>query len=90
MLVKAFGIIDLIAGMFLIFGVAHSSFNSMMLAFGVIVMVKSGMGFFRDFAGWIDIFAGIILLLSLLISVPGIISFIAGLLIAQKGIFSFL
>ena len=86
MLVKILGIIDLIAGAILIFGVGANLPIQILVGFGMILLTKSCLGFLKDFASWIDLSAGIIFLLSIIILIPGIISLILGLLIIQKGI----
>jgi len=48
------------------------------------------MGLLRDFASWIDLASGIILILSIFFHIPLVICIIAGILLIQKGIFSFL
>jgi len=90
MLIKIFGIFDLIAGAILIFGVGANLPIQILLGFGIILLAKSCLGFLKDFASWIDFSAGILFLLSIIIPIPGIISLILGLLIIQKGIFSFI
>ncbi|MBI4116600.1 hypothetical protein HY449_02555 [Candidatus Pacearchaeota archaeon] len=90
MLVKIFGGFDLIIGVMLVF---LSSFNpsaGTLIFFGVISMTKSSFGMLRDFASWIDFLAGIILGLAILVNIPSVIGIILGILVFQKGIFSFL
>ena len=90
MLVKILGVIDLIAGVILIFGGSLNFSSQVFLIFGVVLLVKSSLGLLKDFASWIDFLCGIIFLISVIISVPEIISLVFGLLIIQKGLFSFL
>ena len=90
MLVEALGIIDLIAGLILVFGMGINLPAQMMIIFGIIMLSKSGLGLLKDFASWIDFLAGIIFLLSAIIPIPILISVIIGLLVIQKSIFSFL
>ena len=90
MLVKILGIIDLISGLILIFGESLNISNQVFIIFGVVLLVKSSLGLLKDFASWIDFLCGIIFLISAIISVPEIISLVFGLLIIQKGLFSFL
>ena len=89
MLIKILGGIDLIAGAILIFGGANLPIQ-ILAGFGIVLLAKSCLGFLKDFASWVDLSAGIIFLLSIIILIPGIISLIFGLLIIQKGIFSFI
>ena len=90
MLVKALGVIDLIAGLILTFVTSINFPSHFLIVFGIILLVKSSLGFLKDFASWVDFLAGIIFLASIIISVPIVISLIFGLLLLQKGIFSFL
>jgi len=89
MLIKVLGLIDLIVGGILIFGMEIIP-NSILIIFGIILLAKSSLGLLKDFASWIDFLGGTILLLSTIISIPFIFSAIIGLLIIQKGMFSFL
>ena len=90
MLVKALGTIDVIAGLILIFGTGINFPIQILVIFGIVLLAKSSLGLFKDFASWVDFLAGLTFLLSAIISVPVIISVIIGLLILQKGVFSFL
>jgi len=90
MLVKSLGVIDILAGLILIFGAEVNLPYYAFLIFGIILLAKSFLGLPKDFASWIDFSCGIILLLSIIITIPIVISIIFGLLIIQKGIFSFL
>ena len=90
MLVKILGAIDVIAGLILIFGPGINFPSSIVIIFGIVLLAKSSLGLLKDFASWIDFLAGLTFLLSVIISVPVIISVIIGLLILQKGVFSFL
>lgn len=88
MLVKILGIIDILAGAILIFGGEVP--QTMLLIFGIIVIAKSFLGLPKDFASWIDLSCGIMLILFIFFSLPIWLGLIFGLLIFQKGIFSFL
>ena len=90
MLVKALGIIDVFAGLILIFGMGINFSSQMLIIFGIVLLAKSSLGLFKDFASWVDSLAGLTFILSAMISVPVIVSIIIGLLILQKGVFSFL
>jgi len=90
MLIKILGGVDVILGIFLIFLSSFRSSKSLLLVFGMVMIAKSFLGFLKDFASWIDVSAGLIFLLSTIISISQIISIIVGLLVLQKGIFSFL
>ncbi len=90
MLVKILGGIDVIIGVVLIFLSSLSLSKNLLIVFGMIMVAKSLLGFFKDFASWVDVCAGGIFLLTIIISIPQIISIIVGILVLQKGIFSFL
>ncbi|MBU3907380.1 MAG: hypothetical protein KKA64_03980 [Nanoarchaeota archaeon] len=91
MLLKALGTIDLLSGLILILlGAGVNIPNNFLITGGAILFVKSGLGFWQDIGSLIDVVGGLVLLLSAWITFPGMISIIAGLIIAQKGIFSFL
>ena len=90
MLVKVLGIIDVLAGGILIFGAGVNLPYYAFLILGIILLAKFFLGLPKDFASWIDFSCGVILLLSAVITIPQIISIIFGLLVIQKGIFSFL
>jgi hypothetical protein len=53
-------------------------------------ILKSLMGFFRDFASWTDFFVGLFFFFSILISLPAILLSIGAILLIQKAIVSFL
>jgi hypothetical protein len=88
MLVKIFGIIDLILGIILIFGIIEYLPNSALAIFGFILLVKSSLGMLKDFASWVDFIGGLVFLVSIIISVHSIVPLIIGLCILQKGVFS--
>jgi len=90
MLVKVLGIIDVIAGLILIFEKNLNLPIYILTVFGIILIIKSFLGLPKDFASWIDLSGGLIFLLLTIITVPLLISIIIGLLIIQKGVFSFL
>ena len=56
---------------------------------GFILLAKSSLGMLKDFASWVDFLAGIILLSSIIFQPPLFILIIIGILIIQKGAFSF-
>jgi hypothetical protein len=89
MLVKVLGGIDSIAGLILLFGTRFIN-DSVLIFFGVILLIKAGVGLFKNFASWIDLFSGIIFILFIFFQIPLGICIIAGILMIQKGIFSFL
>lgn len=89
MLVKVLGALDLIGGLFLLLGTEISSLFILLLILGVVFLIKAGIGLLKDFASWIDLFGGAIFILLMFFHVPLIICIISGLLLIQKGIFSF-
>ncbi|MEK6819973.1 MAG: hypothetical protein AABY03_02130 [Nanoarchaeota archaeon] len=89
MLVKMFGFADLLIGMTLVF---LSSFNppiNILISFSIIAFTKSTFGMLQDFGSWIDFSAGIVLGIAILTSIPLFISVVIGILVFQKGVFSF-
>ena len=89
MLVKILGGIDFICGIILIFGIKYMPVY-ILVPLGIILIIKSGLGLLKDFTSWIDFLSGVCFILSIFFSVPTIICIIIGILILQKGIFSFL
>jgi hypothetical protein len=91
MILKILGAIDLISGLILILLGSGTAFPGKVLMFlGMLLLLKSSFGMLKDFASWIDFIGGLIFLVSNIFEVPGIITIIVGLFVAQKGIFSFL
>jgi hypothetical protein len=90
MLIKFLGAIDFISGLILIFGSGIKLPTTLLMILGIILFIKASMGMLKDFASWIDLIAGIIFIASIFFVVPGIIGVISGILMLQKGIFSFL
>jgi len=91
MLLKILGAIDLILGLILILlGTGILIPKDILIIAGGILLVKSSFCVLKDFASWVDFIGGGIFLLSIMVDVPEMIVIISGLLIAQKGIFSFL
>ena len=90
MLVKIFGAFDLVIGVVLVFLSSLNPSAGMLMFFGVVSMTKSSFGMLRDFASWIDLLAGIILGLAILVKIPALLGIVLGILVFQKGIFRFL
>jgi hypothetical protein len=90
MLVKILGGIDLIGGLILIVAGSMKLPLFILLAFAAILIIKAIIGGFRDFAGWIDITASILFVLSIFFQIPWVICLIGGILLIQKGAVSFL
>jgi Sec-independent protein secretion pathway component TatC len=90
MLVKFLGAIDLLAGFVLICGAYYEFPAKIPLVLGSILILKSTLGFLKNFASWVDFLSGIIILLSIIFQIPSIISIVHGILIIQKGLLSFI
>ena len=90
MLVKILGAIDVAAGSALALSILTEIPSQIFIILGLIVLIKSFLGFPKDFAGWIDFLTGIILILMAFVSIPLFVKVIFMVLIIQKGISSFL
>ena len=91
MLLKILGTIDVVVGVILIiFGLGFDMYNNILIFSGIVLMSKSLLGFVKDFASWIDFLAGLMIILCIWIAIPKIIIIILGVLILQKGLFSFI
>ncbi len=89
MLVRILGVFDIIVGMMLVFLSSLNPTTGTLVFFGVISVTKSSFGMLKDFASWIDFLAGIILGLAILVNIPAMLGIIVGIMVFQKGIFSF-
>lgn len=90
MLVKILGGIDIFSGLILIFsGAGVFAGQKILIFFGFLLLIKSLVGFLKDFASWIDLISGLVLISLLIFPWPGFILIILGILVAQKGLFSF-
>jgi len=90
MLVKVLGAIDLIGGLILLFCSGFELPLFLLVTLGIILLIKSSLGLLKNFASWIDFASGIVFLLLIFFPVFWIICVILGILLIQKGIFSFL
>ncbi len=90
MLVKILGAIDVVAGAILGLSILTEIPFYLLITLGAVLLIKSFLGFPKDFAGWIDFLTAIILILTAFIAVPLFIKIIFMILILQKGISSFL
>ena len=90
MLVKGLGILDLIAGIILIFGMGAFIPASILIILGIIFLLKSSLGLFKDFASAIDLITGLLFIALAATTIPFLISLIFGIIVIQKGILSFL
>lgn len=89
MLVKMFGLADLLIGMTLVFLSGFNPPTNVLIYFSLIAFTKSTFGMLKDFGSWIDFSAGVVLGIAILINVPLFLSLVVGILVLQKGIFSF-
>jgi hypothetical protein len=89
MLVKILGTVDFIIGVILMFGTRFLP-HQILIFCGITLLIKSGIGLLKNFASWIDLVAGIVFILSIFLQVPLAICLITGILLIQKGIFSFI
>lgn len=92
MITKLFGIADIfIAAIFLLslFGDSGWFPYQIVIAAGIILLIK-GLLFvvFRDFASMIDVVCSVIILSSVWISIPILLSILVIIFLVQKGIFS--
>jgi len=90
MLIKILGALDLIGGLISIFFAGTKLPFFLLIFFGGILIAKSMIGLLKDFASWTDFLSGINFLLMIFFITPPIISIILGIILVQKGIFSFL
>ena len=90
MLVKILGGIDVLSGLILILTALTEIPLSLLIFFGVTLLIKSFIGLLKDFGSWIDFLTGLVLILCLFVQIPLFIKIIFGILIVQKGVASFL
>jgi len=89
MLIKILGIIDLISGILLLFAASSGLPSIILIILGVILIAKSSLGLWKDFASWIDVLVGISFIALIFYQLNFIVRFILAILILQKGFFSF-
>lgn len=90
-MLKILGGIDVISALLLILmsvGIKMPVF--ILVVFAVIMILKSGLGLFKDIASWIDIFSALLFIISIFVPVFKILLVISAVLLFQKGILSFL
>ena len=85
MLVKIFSLIDLIGGIILLFSLQSMISSSILLFLGFFLIIKSNFDKGQKFSKGMDVFAGLIFVLSSFLPLPDFIGIIAGILILQKG-----
>jgi len=89
MLVKILGLVDFISALFLfLIGLNMKMPNTLIIIFGVVLLVKGMFIFFGDFVSLMDLYAGILLILSLSFTIPRFLIIIAVFLLLQKAFFS--
>lgn len=90
-MIKILGIIDLLAAFFFLFNLWLGRFfpDKLVLIFALIILIK-GIIFIliADFASAIDVIAGIVIILSLNMHIPFILSALVVVFLLQKGFFS--
>ena len=89
MIMWLLGLIDVLIGInfgLMAFGIYY--FKILSLIFGIYLFGK-GIVFISSIASFIDLAAGILLIVSYFLVLPNFLLIIAGLLVLQKGIFSF-
>ncbi|MDP2628710.1 MAG: hypothetical protein Q8P15_02315 [Nanoarchaeota archaeon] len=89
MLLKILGGADIVLSIILIFINSLNIHFSILWVGGIFLILKGGINFYRYWATWIDGTAGILLLFSSVFHIPSIIVTIVGLLLLQKGVYSF-
>ena len=90
-MLKILGGIDVVCALLLLLmsiGVKMPAF--ILVVFAIIMILKSGLGLFKDLASWFDMFAALLFIMSIFIPVFKILLVISAVLLFQKGILSFL
>ena len=90
MLIKLLGVLDIIIGAILIFGTGLDIPIKLLIFLAIVMITKSSLGFWQDFGSWVDLICGFAFLLMIVVSIPKFIGIILGILIIQKGFFSFI
>ncbi len=90
MLVKVLGALDLLAGAILALSILTEIQFYVLVVLGIAVLVKSFIGFPKDFGAWIDFLTAVVLILAAFVTVPAVVKIVLALLIFQKGVASFL
>jgi hypothetical protein len=84
------GGIDLISSLVLLFGKQLNLPATFFMFFAFLLFAKCLMGMLKDFASWIDLICGILLLLSIPLILPFAVKIVASAFLIQKGLFSFI
>ncbi len=88
MLIVILGAIDFITGLILMFGTGIKLPLVLLIGVGGILIAKSAIGFWKNFASWIDLLSGAVFILLAFFHIHWIICIAFGILLIQKGIFS--
>jgi len=89
MLIKVLGALDIVGGFILLLGSEISSIPSLFVFLGILFILKSAIGRWKEFGSWVDLLTGIFFLISIFLNVE-IINLILGILLIQKGLVSFM
>ena len=90
-MLKVLGGIDVVCALLLLLmsiGIGMPAFILIVLA--AILILKSGLGLFKDIGSWFDIFAALLFIVSIFVPVFKVLLVISAILLFQKGILSFL
>ena len=90
-MLKVLGVIDIVSALLLLLmsiGLRLPAF--ILVIFAVLLILKSGMGLFKDIASWFDMLGAIMFILSIFVPVFKILLVISAILLFQKGALSFL
>lgn len=91
MLVKILGGVDLAISLVLLLLCLRVEIPNMILIISVVILLVKGISIFTlDLASFFDVYAAILLILSIFFNVPVVLLGIAFFLVLQKGIFSLL
>jgi len=90
MWIRILGGLDIISGLILILNLFAEMPSKLLIIFGIILILKSFLGILKDFASWIDFLTGISFFILIFTPLPKLIILILVILIAQKGIRSFI
>jgi hypothetical protein len=89
MIIKLLGILDFIAGLILLTSLEKKLPLWVCLFFTGFLISKSLIGFLKTFASWLDLISALTFLLLIFLPLPIFLKVIIGILILQKGFFSF-
>ena len=90
-MLKVLGGIDVVCALLLLLmsiGIGMPAFILIVLA--AILILKSGLGLFKDIGSWFDMLAALLFIISIFVPVFKVLLVISAILLFQKGILSFL